>query len=326
MCNRHRARLHWPAMKPAAFEYHAPESVSDAVGLLAQYGDDAKPLAGGQSLVPMLSMRLTRFEHIVDLNQVQEMFGVSSTSSGNGANSANGINGAARIKADEVRIGAMTRQASVETNPTVAQKVPLLHLASPYIGHFQIRNRGTIGGSVAHADPASEYPAVMLALGGIAEVASPLGTRDIPAADFFQSTFTTALAGDDLLVALRFQPWAGPCSFAFAEIARRSGDFALAGAAVALGANEAGKINRAAVGMLGVGSTAVRASSVEAALSGLAVDEVDAAEVGRLAAQDMDPVGDVHASAEYRRSAGSTLVGRVLADALVQLTEELKDG
>ncbi len=300
-------RLQFPAVKPAPFDYHAPESVAESVALLDEHGDDAKPLAGGQSLVPMLAMRLTRFEHIVDLNRVDELFGVAV---GNGG----------------VRIGAMTRQAVVETDAAVAERVPLLHLASPHIGHFQIRNRGTIGGSVAHADPASEYPAVMLALDGVAEIASASGTREASAAEFFESTFMTAVAPNELLVALRFPSWERPAGFAFDEIARRSGDFALAGAAVGIGTDGQGRINRAAVGMLGVGPTPRRAASVEAALMGLAAADADAAEIGRLAADDMDPVGDVHASAEYRRRAGSTLVGRVLADALAQLRKEAGDG
>ncbi|MCY4271173.1 MAG: xanthine dehydrogenase family protein subunit M [bacterium] len=290
-------------MKPAPFEYHAPESVADVASLLAEHGDDAKPLAGGQSLVPMLAMRLTRFEHIVDLNRVGELFGVES---GNGG----------------VRIGAMTRQAAVEADAMVAERVPLLHLAAPHIGHFQIRNRGTIGGSVAHADPASEFPAVMLALDGTAEVASSSSVREVPAAEFFESTFMTAMAPDELLVALRFSSWEQPAGFAFDEIARRSGDFALAGAAVGIGADDQGRINRAAVGMLGVGPTPLRAASVEAALMGLSAAEADPAEIGRLAADDMDPIGDVHASAEYRLRAGSTLVGRVLAAALSQVQKE----
>ena len=298
-----RGGLQCRAVKPAPFEYHAPESVADVASLLAEHGDDAKPLAGGQSLVPMLAMRLTRFEHIVDLNRVGELFGVES---GNGG----------------VRIGAMTRQAAVEADAMVAERVPLLHLAAPHIGHFQIRNRGTIGGSVAHADPASEFPAVMLALDGTAEVASSSSVREVPAAEFFESTFMTAMAPDELLVALRFSSWEQPAGFAFDEIARRSGDFALAGAAVGIGADDQGRINRAAVGMLGVGPTPLRAASVEAALMGLSAAEADPAEIGRLAADDMDPIGDVHASAEYRLRAGSTLVGRVLAAALSQVQKE----
>ncbi len=294
-------------MKPASFKYHAPETVSDVVGLLATYGDDAKPLAGGQSLVPMLSMRLTRFEHLVDLNKAQELFGVA----------ADG---------DEVRIGAMTRQAEVETNKTVAQKVPLLNLATPYIGHFQIRNRGTIGGSVAHGDPASEYPAVMLALEGVAEVASAATTRKVPAQEFFQSTFMTALAPDELLLALRFKSWPQPCGFAFGELARRSGDYALVGVAVALSSDTSHKINRASVAMLGVGPTPVRASQLEAALLGQSASQVQSLEVAKLAASDMDPLSDVHASAEYRRSAGTTLVARVLNDALTQLNGKAQNG
>ena len=277
------------------------------VSLLAEHGDDAKPLAGGQSLVPLLAMRLTRFEHIVDLNRVEELFGIEADNGG-------------------IRIGAMTRQAAVETDAAVAERAPLLALATPHIGHFQIRNRGTIGGSVAHADPASEYPAVMLALDGVAEIASASGPREVPAAEFFESTFMTAVAPDELLTALRFSSWDHPAGFSFGEIARRSGDFALAGAAVGIGTDGGGRINRAAVGMLGVGTTPLRAASVEGALMGLAAADADPAEIGRLAAGDMDPIGDIHASAEYRRRAGSTLVGRVLADALAQVAAEDGNG
>ncbi len=294
-------------VKPASFEYHAPETVADAVSLLAEHGDEAKPLAGGQSLVPMLAMRLTRFEHLVDLNRVDELFGVASVDGG-------------------VRIAAMTRQADVGTDPVVAERVPLLRLATPHIGHFQIRNRGTIGGSLAHADPVSEYPAVMLALDGTAEIASASGTREVPAVEFFESTFATAVAADELLVAVRFPAWDQPAGFAFDEIARRSGDFALAGAAVAMGLDSTGRIDRAAVGMLGVGPTPLRAPTVEAALIGLTVADADPAEIGSLAADDMEPVGDVHAGADYRRRAGSTLVGRILADALAQLSQEANGG
>ena len=161
----------------------------------------------------------------------------------------------------------------------------------------------------------------MLALDGTAEITSASGSREVPAAEFFQSTFTTAVASDELLVALRFPSWDQPAGFAFDEIARRSGDFALAGAAVAIGTDNQGRINRAAVGMLGVGPIPLRAASVEAALMGLAVADADPAEIGRLAADDMDPIGDVHAGVDYRLRAGSTLVGRVLADALSQVEE-----
>ena len=177
-------------MKPARFEYHAPSTVADVLALLHEHGDEAKPLAGGQSLVPMLALRLTRFEHLIDLNRVPELQGVKTT---NGS----------------ITVGGMTRQASVGRDRQVADGVPLLARATPLIGHFQIRNRGTLGGSLAHADPASEYPAVAMALRAQFEVASTAGQRTVVADDFFVSTWTTALEDDELLVAVHFPVWSG---------------------------------------------------------------------------------------------------------------------
>ncbi len=284
-------------MKPAPFEYHAPETVADVVGLLGEHGDDAKPLAGGQSLVPILSMRLTRFGHLVDLNRVDELVGIGRT---------NGT----------VTIGAMTRQAVVEHDDTVAGALPLLHRATPFIGHFQIRNRGTLGGSVAHADPASEYPVVALTLGAEMEVAGPSGRRTVAAADFFAGTWTTSLEPDELLVAVRFPVAAPGTGFGFEEIARRSGDFALAGAACAVQVGGDGRVTSAAIGLLGMGATPLRAGAAELALVGAAPDARDLAEIGRLAVADVEAVDDVHASADYRTRVGAHLVHRTLTAAI----------
>src|SRR4051812_198129 len=182
-------------MKPAPFEYHAPESLGDVTALLAEHGDDAKVLAGGQSLVPMLALRLTRFEHIIDLNRVDDLRGVERT------------NGTLTIK-------SMTRQSTVEHDPDAGAAVPLLAEAIPLIGHFQIRNRGTVGGSIAHADPASELPAVALALDAELEIAGTRGTRRVPAADFFLGTWTTSIGEDEILRAVHFPVWSGKAGFA----------------------------------------------------------------------------------------------------------------
>lgn len=284
-------------MKPAPFEYHAPASVDDVVSLLAEHGDDAKPLAGGQSLVPMLALRLTRFAHLVDLNRVDELVGVARDDG-------------------HVSIGAMTRQATVEHDPTVAGAVPLLHRVTPSIGHFQIRNRGTLGGSVAHADPASEYPVVALTLDAEMEVAGPGGRRTVPAADFFAGTWTTTLAPDELLVSVRF-PAAGPgWGHGFEEVARRAGDFALAGACTAVEVGADGRVTAAAIGLLGLGATPLRAPAAEAALVGSSPGTADLAEIGRLAVADVEAVDDVHASASYRTRVGAHLVARTLTEAL----------
>ena len=284
-------------MKPAPFEYHAPGSVADAVGLLAEHADECKVLAGGQSLVPMLALRLTRFEHIVDLNRVDELAGVSRT---------NGT----------LRVGAMTRQRAVERDAGVVATVPLLAAAVPFIGHTQIRNRGTIGGSIAHADPASELPAVALALGAELEVASASATRRVPATEFFEGTWTTCLADDELLVAVHFPVWEGRCGFAFEEVARRSGDFALAGVATAIEVDDDGIVRRAALSLLGMGGTPLRPAAAEAAIIGRAPDASDLDEIATLAVSDLDPPDDIHASSAYRKRIGAHLVRRTLARAI----------
>jgi carbon-monoxide dehydrogenase medium subunit len=284
-------------VKPATFEYHAPASVADAVGLLAEHADECKPLAGGQSLVPMLALRLTRFEHLIDLNRVPELVGVT------------------RVDGS-VRVGAMTRQRAVERDAEVASATPLLSRAMPFIGHSQIRNRGTVGGSIAHADPASELPAVALALGAEMEIASVGSSRTVPAAEFFEGTWTTCLGDDELLVALHVPVWEGRCGFAFEEVARRSGDFALAGVAAAVQLDGSGAVQRAALGLLGMGSTPMRAPQAEESLLGRVPTASDLDEVAELAIADLDPTDDVHATAEYRRRVGAHLVRITLERAL----------
>ena len=284
-------------MKPAAFEYHAPETVTDVASLLAEHGDDAKVLAGGQSLVPLLAMRLTRFPHIIDLNRVEELRGIERQ------------NG-------HLTIRAMTRQAAAEHDATVAAAAPLVAKALPMIGHFQIRNRGTIGGSIAHADPASELPAVALALDAELEAARSGSSRRIPAADFFDGTWTTALEPEELLTAVHFPVWEGQCGFVVDEIARRSGDFALAGVVCAVELNDAGAVSRSGIGLFGMGATPVRAVEAEAALNGTMPTEAELAEVARIAAAGCAPTDDVHASAEYRTHVGAHLVQRALDRAL----------
>jgi aerobic carbon-monoxide dehydrogenase medium subunit len=284
-------------MKPAPFEYHAPESLADVTTLLAEHGDDAKVLAGGQSLVPMLALRLTRFEHIIDLNRVDELRGVERS------------NGTLTIR-------SMTRQSAVEHDDAAGTAVPLLAEAIPLIGHFQIRNRGTIGGSIAHADPASELPAVALALDAELEVAGAKGSRRVPAADFFVGTWTTGIGEDEILSAVHFPVWSGRSGFAVEEIARRSGDFALAGVVAAVELDDAGAVSRSAIAFLGMAPTPVRARSAEQALAGSSPTGPDLSEIARLAVGDTEPTADVHASAEYRIHVGAHLVERALDRAL----------
>ena len=287
-------------MKPAPFSYHAPATVADAVGLLVEHGDEAKPIAGGQSLVPLLAMRLARFEHLVDLNGVDELSGIQR------------VNG-------HVRVGAMTRQRTAEHDATVAADVPLLAEALPWIGHFQIRNRGTIGGSIAHADPASELPAVALALDAELEIASADGVRSVAAADFFEGTFMTTIADGELLTAVRFPVWGPGAGFSVQEFARRSGDFAVAGVVAGVQAS-GGTVTRAAVAFLGMGPTPVRGRTAEAALVGtsladLAPGSSALADAAAVAVADTDPGDDIHAGAAHRRRIATHLAAQAIAEA-----------
>ena len=279
-------------MKPAPFEYHAPSTAADAVALLTELGDAAKPIAGGQSLVPMLALRLAVFDHLVDLRRVDELRGI--------------------VRRDgAVRIAAMTPQAAAERSADVTAAVPLLARALPLVGHFQIRNRGTVGGSIAHADPASELPAVALALDAELDVLGPSGSRTIPASEFFTGTWTTALGDDELLTAVTFPTWSGRCGFAVEELARRHGDFAVAGAAVAVEVGGDDRVARCAIGLFGLGSTPERASAAEAAVAGSVLGDVDVEEVGRLAVSALESVpSDLHGSEDYRRRVGAEMVAR----------------
>ena len=282
-------------MKPSPFTYHAPERLDEVTALFAEHGDAIKPLAGGQSLVPLLSLRLAAFEHLVDLNVVE------------------GLDRIERI-GSSLRIGAIVRQAAAEHDAQVAATVPLLTAALPHIGHFQIRNRGTVGGSIAHADPASELPAVALALDATIQAAGQHGTRTIAAADFFQSTWQSSLADDEILTAVDFPIWTGHCGFAVEEVARRHGDFALVGTAVGVQTDEDGKVTKASIALFGVGSTAVRSADAEAAL----LAGASAEEAGRIAAEGISPTSDIHASGAYRKQVAAVVIRRALTTALAK--------
>ena len=283
-------------MKPPVFDLHTPTSIDEAVALLAELGDGAKVLAGGQSLVPMLSLRLAYFDHLVDVGRIAELRGVERD---------NGT----------VVIGATTVDAVIEHDAGIAGAVPLLAKATPLIGHFQIRNRGTIGGSIAHADPAAEYPAVALALDAEMEVASTRGRRRIPALEYFEGFWTTSMEPDELLVAVRFPTWTGRCGFAVREFARRFGDFAIAGAVAGVQLDDDNRIQRCAIGLLGLGPTPLRATAAEQAAVGTAAG-VSVDEIGALAVADLPDVpSDLHGSAGYRTRVGAAMVSRALSDA-----------
>lgn len=287
-------------MKPAPFEYHAPVTLDGCLAVLAEHGDEAKLLAGGQSLVPMLALRLAYVEHLVDVNRVDELRDV-------------------RSDGEVLVLGAMTRHVELEHAPLIAEAVPLLARVAPHIGHFQIRNRGTLGGSLAHADPAAELPGVARLLDAELEIASQAGRRRVAAADFFESVFTTCLEPEEVLVAIRFPIWGRHSGFAVEQVARRHGDFALVGALVGIEVAD-GRITRAAIVMTGVGAVPERRDEVERSLIGKAVAEVDLEAAGRAATIGLNPSPDVHAGAEYRKQVGAALVARALTKALKEAT------
>ncbi len=287
-------------MKPAPFDYQAPATLEEAVEALADSGGDAKVLAGGQSLIPILALRLSRFDRLVDLRRIDSLRGIE------------------RIDGS-VRVGAMTAQADAEGDQTVRTSVPLLARALPLIGHFQIRNRGTVGGSISHADPAAELPAVALALDARLEITGPEGTRQVAARDFFVSTFVTALDEPEVLTGVSFPVWGENAGFAVEEVARRHGDFAIVGAACGVEV-AGGAVERAAIAMFAVGRTPLRADSAEEAITGSAVADLDYEELGRLAAPEEDPPDDVHASSAYRRAVGARVVARALRRAVEEVT------
>ena len=290
-------------MKPAPFQYHAPSTVAEVVAALDELGDEAKILAGGQSLVPMLNLRLASFEHLVDIGRVAELRGVER---------ANG----------HVSIGAATRDVVVERDAVVAADVPLLARATPYIGHFQVRNRGTIGGSLSHADPAAEYPAVAVALDATFHAASVRGARQIPAGEFFDGVWSTALEPDELLTSIDFPVWSGRCGFGVAEFARRHGDFAIAGAVAAVEL-DGDTVARAALAVFGVAGVPLRVGNVEAAVVGQTVGGIDAAELGAQAFDGIEDVTDeALVPAAYRRRVGAAMV----ADAWRQAVADVQQG
>jgi carbon-monoxide dehydrogenase medium subunit len=305
-------------VKPAPFEYHAPGSAKDTVELLAELGDGAKLIAGGQSLVPLLALRLASFEHLIDLRKVPGLRGIEER--GGGA----------------VWIGAGTTEAAIGRSPVVAAKVPLLARATPLIGHFQIRNRGTIGGSLAHADAAAEYPAVALALNAVIETLSPRGQRAIPAAEFFTGIWSTALEPDELLTGVTFRVPGGRAGFAVEEFARRPGDFAVAGTAIAIELSAAAnggadgrdaRVRGCAIGLFGLGTTPLCAPAAEAAVAGLSAEEVStdafAREIGQASMADLDSVpSDLHGPASYRKRVGAALVAAAWRRAISEAVGE----
>jgi carbon-monoxide dehydrogenase medium subunit len=284
-------------MKPASFAYCRPGSLDEALSLLAEHGPDAKPLAGGQSLVPAMNFRLARPAVLIDLNRIASLAGIQETADGG------------------LRIGAMTRQRAVERSPAVAERAPLLARAMPWIAHPQIRNRGTIGGSLAHADPAAELPAVMLALDARLSVESRRGRRTIPADGFFTGILSTALAEDELLTAIEIPARPAGSRSAFIEVARRHGDYAMAGVAVELVRDDHRTCRSCRIAFLSLGDTPLLALAAMQAVTGRELDEAAIDAAGDAAGPALDPPTDLHASADYRRHLARVLVKRALRQA-----------
>ena len=275
----------------------------DAVTLLETHVDDAKVVAGGQSLVPMLALRIARFEHLIDLNRIEELRGI-------------------RLDNDELVIGALTRQAEAEHSDLVARHVPLLSRAIPKIGHFQIRNRGTIGGSIAHADPASELPCVALCLDASMTLVGPGGARTVHARDYFVSIWQSSAEPDEILSEVRFPVARASSGYAIEEFALRTGDFAIAGCVCAVTLDAGQRVQRAAIGFMGMGPTPVRAAEAESALIGVSADAVDLEAVARQAVEATSPGDDVHASAKYRTRIATSLAQEAIRKAM----EEARNG
>ncbi|HXU88706.1 MAG TPA: xanthine dehydrogenase family protein subunit M [Methylomirabilota bacterium] len=284
-------------MKPPRFDYLLPRSLDEALGLLAQHGEEAKVLAGGQSLVPLLNFRLIRPAYLVDVNEIPGLDGI-------------------RVDDGRLVIGAMTRQRVAETSPVVRERCPLLAEAMPQIGHVQIRNRGTVGGSLAHADPAGELPAVVAALDGELLLKSRRGERRLTAEQFFVGYLTTATEPDELLVEARVAVAPPRTGAAFMEVSRRHGDFALVGVAATVTVDADGVCTACAIALTGVGPTPVVARDAARTLVGArpTADAYD--EVGRRVASALRPDSDLHASADYRKHLGGVLTRRALARAV----------
>jgi aerobic carbon-monoxide dehydrogenase medium subunit len=284
-------------MKPAPFEYVAPPSLDEAVAALAGAGDDGKILAGGQSLVPMLALRLARPGVLVDINRLPGL---------DGLREASGV----------LEIGALVRQRALER--WAADRSPLLTSVLHAVAHPPIRNRGTVVGSVVHGDPASELPALLLCLEGAVVARGLRGERTLPADGFYLAPLTTALAADEVATAVRFTLPPSGAGWGFAEVSRRHGDFALVGAVAVLSRNPDGAVARARLAFFGAGGTPVRGAAGERALEGRAPTPALLAEAARAAADGLSPEADLHATADYRRRVAGTLAERVLTAALAR--------
>ena len=288
-------------MKPAKFDYYDPRSLEEALTLLDTHQGEGKVLAGGQSLMPLLNMRLARPNIVIDINRIKELNYVRASDGG-------------------IAIGALVRQRALQTEKLIAERVPILQEAAYYIAHPQIRSRGTICGSIAHADPAAELPALALALGAEMTLTSAQAARTVGAETFFQSFFSTALAANEILTEVRFPAPPKDSAWSVLEISRRHGDFAIAGVVAGLSLDPNRQvITSARLVYFGVGATPVRVTAAEEALVGQVASEPTFEAAAQEAKKGIDPTSDIHATEEYRRALAATVTKRALRAALQKL-------
>jgi carbon-monoxide dehydrogenase medium subunit len=283
-------------MKAPPFEYVRPTRLQDAIGFLAEHGADAKVLAGGQSLVPMLAFRMASPRFLVDIGCIPGLNRIT-------------------IDNDGIRLGALVRWRDIERSVELQRAHPLLVEAIRHVAHYQIRNRGTVGGSLAHADPAAEMPGIAVTCEAQIVIAGPRGQRTVPAAELFAGALSTTLEPDELITEVRLPPWRHNRRWAFEEFARRRGDFALAGVALFYDAGENGRATNVHVGAIGVSDTPLRLAAAESAIMDKAVTETTIREAGIAAAEAVNPHDDIHAPGEYRRALLGVLTERALARA-----------
>jgi carbon-monoxide dehydrogenase medium subunit len=284
-------------MKPAPFEYHLPAGLEEALALLATHGGEARPLAGGQSLVPMMNMRLARPQHIVDLNGLADLAAIGEEAGG-------------------VAIGALARHCDIEASPLVRQRCPILAEAAATIGHYAIRQRGTLGGSLALADPAAQWPLLAMLFDARIDLAGVRARRSVKAGEFFLGVFTTTLAEDELVIGAAFPALTPREGWAYCAFCRRHGDFAIVAASATLALDADGGVAGLRLALGGIGGTPVRLDKLAAAQRGRSPDRQWMREVAASAAAAIDPEGDLQASAAYRRELASVLSERALKGAL----------
>jgi carbon-monoxide dehydrogenase medium subunit len=284
-------------MYPAAFEYLAPRGISEAIAFLRQYGDDAKLLAGGQSLVPMMKLRVARPKYLIDIHRIADLNYI-------------------REESGMVRLGAMTRHVQIEESPLIGERLPMLREAASEIGDAQVRNRGTIGGGLVEADPCGDYGAVVLALNAQMKCVSPRGERVIPAAEFFTFAYTTTLEPDEILTEIVFPLPAKSSAGVYLKLEKVAGDFAIASAAVQLSLDKNGACNEIGIGTTGGGTVPQKGSAVETLLRGKKITPALIDEAGQLVQEGAEPIEDLRGSASYKKKALSAMLRRAIAESL----------